>query len=341
MRVNRFLVPLMAGSVVSAPVPESEPKHQLEVRMNSVPTAVVGGVAACIACAVGIVGYKSYKIAQQTFQLTTAKYALDMASTRQAMEIASENQKQTQGKALMDALKAAIDMKTKVIDDNIEVIKKADAKNKFAMGYTAEVAKLKSTYTNELVRGANEFPITSDSVAVKGTSAYCAGLQKLLEASISEMEKVVAEKSRSPSPVNPPAGSNPVSPGSLSRSNSMSRTGGNTGGSPAVASPAGRSRSGSLSSSGDSTGGKGRQPSVASSLSSGAAALRSAEEGSYPTKSLQRTNTHGATSGSTSVDLSNSQTLINRPTRKLSTDSIKDKPAKLNRRMVQRVGFDV
>lgn len=107
MRFNHFLLPLMAGSVVSAPVREPEPKHQLEARMN-VGTVVTSGAAVCVACVVGVVAYKSYTVAASTLEFTkgqyriaSAKYSLDKASIDQAMKIANDNQQHTIGKSMV------------------------------------------------------------------------------------------------------------------------------------------------------------------------------------------------------------------------------------------------
>ncbi|KAI6431506.1 hypothetical protein MCOR21_003902 [Pyricularia oryzae] len=196
MRFNHFLLPLMAGSVVSAPVREPEPKHQLEARMN-VGTVVTSGLAVCVAGLVGTVTYKTYQIAVTNLQYTKgqydlakAKFALDEASVKQAMKIASDNQQQAIGQSI--------------------------------------------PYLKALERGALQYPVTLDtSEAIAASKRYCAELDKLIDDTNKEMESVVNKSPKSspagsaegsPSRSTSPDGRNPTSGGTtgLTRTNSQS-----------------------------------------------------------------------------------------------------------------------
>ncbi|TLD04957.1 uncharacterized protein PgNI_09227 [Pyricularia grisea] len=328
MRFNHFLVPLMAGSVVSAPVHESEPKHQLEIRMNNPGTVAVGAAGVCVACAVGFVGYKSFKIAQETLKLTSAKYTVDITAANQATKIAADNQLQAEGKAVMDAFTKTIDMQTEFIDKNVEVIKKADPKNAFVKQYKTRLDALKRAYIQGLMDGATEFPAGKGSLAATASSTYCRGLQALLDESLDEMGQVEI-RSRSPSPANPRTGTSSGSPGSLSRSNSVS--------------------------SGGRPGNSGRKSSVVSSSSAGAQELRMAEEGGIQMQPLQNTAAQGTTGRTTATQGTASgsnappgQALTRRPTAKseklktkTSNSDLKGKAPSVRRRMVPLMEFDV
>ncbi|TLD14888.1 hypothetical protein PspLS_10808, partial [Pyricularia sp. CBS 133598] len=327
MRVNRFLVPLMAGSVVSAPVNELEPKHQLEVRMNNPGMVAVGVVSACIACTVASVGVLTYKLAKKTFELTNDKYTVDMNAANQAMKLAQENHDASQEKDIIEAFKKAIDFSTEALDKNIKTIEKADPGNEFVKDYPKKVSDAKIAYIQGLAAGAMQFPTGKTSPAITASKTYCKALEELFKASTKKM-KTLEDNSQSPSPAN-----------SRSPSPAAPRSGGS------AVSP-GISRTNSISISRGSSHGRGRSPSVVSSHSAGTQDLRLAEEGSIP---LQRQGTAGRATA-TGSQLPNSPTLARRPTansdrglmRKPSNSKTdKGKAASLHRRMVRRVDFDV
>ncbi|KAH9433821.1 hypothetical protein MCOR27_003757 [Pyricularia oryzae] len=349
MRFNHFLLPLMAGSVVSAPVREPEPKHQLEARMN-VGTVVTSGLAVCVAGLVGTVTYKTYQIAVTNLQYTKgqydlakAKFALDEASVKQAMKIASDNQQQAIGQSIMDRLTKTVDLKSKLIDDNVQKILKAEPKNEFASEYQLRVNRIQQPYLKALERGALQYPVTLDtSEAIAASKRYCAELDKLIDDTNKEMESVVNK-----SPKSSPAGSAEGSPSRSTSPDGRNPTSGGTTGLTRTNSQSGRppSSDGSVSPTND----RGRTQSVVSSNSAGSAGtkdLSKAEKGKAGIPMQNLPTSQGKTSGASVPAPGPAAGLTRRPTegqlrRTGSTASLKSGTKTLRRRMVPLVVFDV
>ncbi|EHA48902.1 hypothetical protein MGG_00563 [Pyricularia oryzae 70-15] len=349
MRFNHFLLPLMAGSVVSAPVREPEPKHQLEARMN-VGTVVTSGAAVCVACVVGVVAYKSYTVAASTLEFTkgqyriaSAKYSLDKASIDQAMKIANDNQQHTIGKSMMDRLTSVIDMKTKLIEENIEQILEAEKNNKVALGFRKRIVDIQKPYLAALVADATQYPLTqTTSQAIPAAQVYCGELEKLLDQTTDIIEDVINR-----SPKTSPAGSAQGSPSRSTSPDGRNPTSVGTTGLTRTNSQSGRppSSGGSVSPTND----RGRTQSVVSSGSAGSAGtqdLRKAEKGKAGIPQQNPPTSQGKTSGASVPAPGPAAGLTRRPTegqlrRTGSTASLKSGTKTLRRRMVPLVVFDV
>ncbi|ELQ38912.1 hypothetical protein OOU_Y34scaffold00522g67 [Pyricularia oryzae Y34] len=328
MRFNHFLLPLMAGSVVSAPVREPEPKHQLEARMN-VGTVVTSGAAVCVACVVGVVAYKSYTVAASTLEFTkgqyriaSAKYSLDKASIDQAMKIANDNQQHTIGKSM---------------------ILEAEKNNKVALGFRKRIVDIQKPYLAALVADATQYPLTqTTSQAIPAAQVYCGELEKLLDQTTDIIEDVINR-----SPKTSPAGSAQGSPSRSTSPDGRNPTSVGTTGLTRTNSQSGRppSSGGSVSPTND----RGRTQSVVSSGSAGSAGtqdLSKAEKGKAGIPQQNPPTSQGKTSGASVPAPGPAAGLTRRPTegqlrRTGSTASLKSGTKTLRRRMVPLVVFDV
>lgn len=358
MRVNRFLLPLMASSVVSAPIPESEPKHQLEARAFPEVAGVAVG-ALCVACLTATYAIKTYRIGQKTYELAEEKFrTVEKPQAEQAMKIALQGAEQLAGAAMFENLKKSYDMKTASITKNIKAIRKADPKNKWTAQAELEVAKLELDFSNGIQKGAQSYPL--DLSIIKASDAYCTALTAIVQKSIDIMASLPG--SQPSSPTGSPAGSSNVSPGG-SRRNSLSGSG--------PGSPSAKDRTGSVAS--GVSGGSGD-----SGLSAGAASLSLAEKGkgkgvqAIPLTSLKSVNSNANTAAASGSNVQGQAPGPNSLTRRPTGGSVKSAPTtqttqgkgvpqrknslpntgskvkrnmatapSIRRRLVQRVDFDV
>lgn len=246
----------------------------------------------------------------------------------------------------MDRLTKTVDLKSKLIDDNVQKILKAEPKNEFASEYQLKVNRIQQPYLKALERGALQYPVTLDtSEAIAASKRYCAELDKLIDDTNKEMESVVNK-----SPKSSPAGSAEGSPSRSTSPDGRNPTSGGTTGLTRTNSQSGRppSSDGSVSPTND----RGRTQSVVSSNSAGSAGtkdLSKAEKGKAGIPQQNPPTSQGKTSGASVPAPGPAAGLTRRPTagsegqlrRTGSTASLKSGTKTLRRRMVPLVVFDV